>query len=413
MDVLKSIAHPDEVYALLLFKLGGCEAVIPNCNNPEAMSSTLKRCYEYLNQTSRSFAAVIQALDGELRNAICIFYLVLRALDTVEDDMTIPRDVKIPMLKNFYKNLHDKQWHFNDSKEKDRIVLEDFPTIAQEFHQLAPVYQEVISGICHKMGTGMTVFLDKNVDSLQEWNEYCHHVAGLVGIGLSHLFSASKLESAEVGKDERLANNMGLFLQKTNIIRDYLEDVEQGREFWPKEVWSKYADKLPDLALEKNRNQAVYCLNELITNALELLPDCIQYMSRLHNKTIFKFCAIPQVMAIATLERCYNNPAVFTGVVKIRKGEAVKMMMGVSNIERVKAIVHHFTTRIADRIPKDDPCAEQTVDVCQKALDQSQTSQEYLTSSIYPPLYVSCAMVIAAIAYNYWSQISAIYSDFL
>jgi farnesyl-diphosphate farnesyltransferase len=39
-----------------------------------------------------------------------------------------------------------------------------------------------------------------------------------------------------VGKDERLANNMGLFLQKTNIIRDYLEDVEQGREFWPKEV---------------------------------------------------------------------------------------------------------------------------------------------------------------------------------
>ena len=61
-------------------------------------------------------------------------------------------------------------------------------------------------------------------------------MAGLVGIGLSRLFSGSKLESAEVGKDERLANNMGLFLQKTNIIRDYLDDVQQGREFWPKEV---------------------------------------------------------------------------------------------------------------------------------------------------------------------------------
>lgn len=66
--------------------------------------------------------------------------------------------------------------------------------------------------------------------------QYCHYVAGLVGIGLSRLFSASKLESPEVGRDERLANNMGLFLQKTNIIRDYLEDVLQGREFWPKEV---------------------------------------------------------------------------------------------------------------------------------------------------------------------------------
>lgn len=47
------------------------------------------RCYELLDATSRSFAAVIQALDPELRPAICVFYLVLRGLDTVEDDMTI------------------------------------------------------------------------------------------------------------------------------------------------------------------------------------------------------------------------------------------------------------------------------------------------------------------------------------
>ena len=61
-------------------------------------------------------------------------------------------------------------------------------------------------------------------------------MAGLVGIGLSRLFSASELESEEVGQDHKLANSMGLFLQKTNIIRDYLEDVHQGRHFWPKEV---------------------------------------------------------------------------------------------------------------------------------------------------------------------------------
>ena len=58
-------------------------------------------------------------------------------------------------------------------------------------------------------------------------------------------------------------------------------------------------------------------------------------------------CCCLQVMAIATLERCYNNPAVFAGVVKIRKGEAVKMMMGVSNIEKVKAIMHHFASQVS------------------------------------------------------------------
>lgn len=66
--------------------------------------------------------------------------------------------------------------------------------------------------------------------------QYCHYAAGLVGIGLSQLFVASGLESQKVGEQLRLANNMGLFLQKTNIIRDYLEDSWQRREFWPKEV---------------------------------------------------------------------------------------------------------------------------------------------------------------------------------
>ena len=82
----------------------------------------------------------------------------------------------------------------------------------------------------------MCVFLKNNVGSLVEWDEYCHYVAGLVGIGLSRIFSASHLESEEVGRDEQLSNSMGLFLQKTNIIRDYLEDIKQGRRFWPKEV---------------------------------------------------------------------------------------------------------------------------------------------------------------------------------
>ena len=35
--------------------------------------------------------------------------------------------------------------------------------------------------------------------------------------------------------------------QKTNIIRDYLEDITEipkSRMFWPREIWSKYVNKL-------------------------------------------------------------------------------------------------------------------------------------------------------------------------
>ncbi|XP_050389762.1 squalene synthase isoform X2 [Patella vulgata] len=378
------------------------------------MSETLKKCYVHLTNTSRSFAAVIQAIDDvALRHATCIFYLVLRALDTVEDDMTIPNSIKIPMLKSFYKNLQDKNWKYMDSKEKDKLVLEDFPTISYEFRQLEPVYQQVISDICKQMGAGMTVFFERDLITLAEWDEYCHYVAGLVGIGLSKLFSASKQEDDIVGKDTYLSNRMGLFLQKTNIIRDYLEDQLEGRAFWPRAVWGKYASELGDLAKEENVDKSVQCLNELITNALELIPDCIKYMSRLKDQSVFNFCAIPQVMAIGTLERCYNNSKVFKGVVKIRKGEAVKMMMGSTNLEQVKAIMSHFTSEILRRIPANDPTANRTREVCQQALNVCQTKHEYTTSSIFPPLYMSCVLMIGAISYKYWSEISSVYDSFV
>ena len=56
---------------------------------------------------------------------------------------------------------------------------------------------------------------------------------------------------------------MGLFLQKTNILRDYLEDYVDGRAFWPASVWKTYA-KNDDLGYFRNDIDAgVMCLNEV------------------------------------------------------------------------------------------------------------------------------------------------------
>lgn len=45
---------------------------------------------------------------------------------------------------------------------------------------------------------------------MEDYDEYCHYVAGLVGLGLSRLFHASGLE---VFQPDDLSNSMGLFLQ--------------------------------------------------------------------------------------------------------------------------------------------------------------------------------------------------------
>jgi farnesyl-diphosphate farnesyltransferase len=68
-------------------------------------------CYSMLNRVSRSFAIVIQQLPEELRDPICVFYLTLRALDTVEDDMALPESRKLPMLHTFHDKLKDEYAH--------------------------------------------------------------------------------------------------------------------------------------------------------------------------------------------------------------------------------------------------------------------------------------------------------------
>ncbi|XP_074541794.1 squalene synthase isoform X2 [Halichoeres trimaculatus] len=408
MDIVKSLGHPEEILNLFRFKMGGCSAVMPKLDY-ESMSESLRTCYVYLNQTSRSFAAVIQALDGELRHAVCIFYLVLRALDTVEDDMSIPLDKKVPMLNDFHTYLYQDEWCFTESQEKDRQVLEDFPTISLEFRNLAQEYRDVISDICHRMGVGMAEFLEKKVGSMKEWDLYCHYVAGLVGIGLSKLFSASQLEDPEVGRDTELANSMGLFLQKTNIIRDYLEDTQQGRAFWPQEAWSQFAGRLEDLAQPEKLDSALSCLNLLVTDALRHVPDVIAYLSRLRNQSVFNFCAIPQVMAIATLSTCYNNPMVFQGVVKIRKGQAVTLMMEATNMRAVQTIISQYSQEILQKVSLTDPSRDKTLHVLALIREKSALSQSSLPSRTHhlSPMYLSAAMLLAALSWQYLSTTAA------
>ena len=40
---------------------------------------------------------------------------------------------------------------------------------------------------------------------------------------------------------------------------------------------------------------------------------CLEYMEKVRDRQNFRFCAIPQVMAVGTLASCYNNHKVFTG----------------------------------------------------------------------------------------------------
>jgi farnesyl-diphosphate farnesyltransferase len=216
--------------------------------NPAKESATLKECFKYLNMTSRSFSSVIQELNPELLVAVALFYLILRGLDTIEDDMTIPLKKKEPLLRDFQNIIEKDGWTFteNGPNEKDRELLVHFDVVVTEFKLIKPEYKAIIKDITEKMGNGMADYANNaehnvnGVNTIKDYELYCHYVAGLVGDGLTRLFVESKLANPALLSRPELSESMGQFLQKTNIIRDIREDFDDKRRFWPKEIWSKH-----------------------------------------------------------------------------------------------------------------------------------------------------------------------------
>ena len=321
-------------------------------------------CFKFLNLTSRSFASVIQELHPELLLPVALFYLILRALDTVEDDTSIPLDTKEPLLRSFDEHLKEDGWCFtgNRPEEKDREVLVQFKYIVEEYKKIRPEYQEVIKDITHKMGNGMAdycknaKFNEVGVDSIADYDLYCHYVAGLVGEGLTRLFVISDFGNPRLLDRPELHNSMGLFLQKTNIIRDIREDFDDNRRFWPREIWSEHVEKFEDLFKPENKELALDCSSHMVLNALEHAEQCLFYLAGLREQSVFNFCAIPQTMAIATLDLCFRNATMFQRNVKITKGQACGIMLeSTQNLELVCDVFKRHARSIQKKNTPKDP----------------------------------------------------------
>lgn len=195
------------------------------------------------------------------------------------------------------------------------------------------------------MGTGMADIIHRAalssvpvaLETIEEYDLYCHYVAGLLGEGLSRLFAATGMEAPSLAHQLELSNSVGLLLQKANIIRDFREDVEQRRFFWPHEIWGSpeyTADGCPPsadiLELFHYTRRATWVQNAMILDALRHVCDVLEYVHLLQNRSIFNLVVIPAVMAFATLDLYFMNPLTFSRDLKICKVKAAQVVAPVS-----------------------------------------------------------------------------------
>ncbi|MEQ2162076.1 hypothetical protein GOODEAATRI_016137, partial [Goodea atripinnis] len=182
-------------------------------------------------------------------------------------------------------------------------------------------------------------------------------------------------------------------------------------------AWSQFASRLEDLAQPEKLESALSCLNLLVTDALRHVPDVIAYLSRLRNQSVFNFCAIPQ------------------GVVKIRKGQAVTLMMEATNMRAVQTIIAQYSqevcrfslflcqlpphllaeppfylfVQILKKVSLTDPSRDKTLHILALIQEKSTLPQPGLSSRSHhlSPMYLSAAMLLAALSWQYLSTTAA------
>jgi len=243
----------------------------------------IKDAMVVLKETSRTFYIPIMFLKKELKDAVAVAYLAMRAIDEIEDHEEMPNDVKAYLLSEISQLLLED--NFSHQKYGALVgpyaeVLPEVTLRLADWLLLTPDgAKKNIQEATSEMAAGMAKWAKANwkIQTRDDLDDYTYYVAGLVGVMLSDLWKWHD----GIETDRNLAIGYGRGLQAVNILRNQEEDLDQrGVRFIPN-GWTQV---------------------ELMAYANENLNMANEYMKSINKRSILLFCRLPLAIAHKTLK---------------------------------------------------------------------------------------------------------------
>lgn len=222
-----------------------------------------------MQKVSRSFAILIPYLEEPLNFFLSTSYLICRVVDNIEDchqpsTWKKSRFIEFIHLMKRQDSVDDilSAWHQHDwpglSPDEKKLMGKQGGQLWKIYHRIPFDTRQIICYWIEQMATGMNQmearllsiksFSQSEVKVLaneDDYNQYCYFVAGTV----SHLSTALVINHYNLGKD--IAHNLyahceacGLGLQKTNIIKDFQNDLLRGISYLP-DSWMSESNYTP------------------------------------------------------------------------------------------------------------------------------------------------------------------------
>lgn len=313
---------------------------------------------EILLKVSRTFALNINVLRGELHNAVLLAYLYLRIADTVEDDPVLPASEKERLLSLFAKIFEDEgklperldvflaslPSHWVNSDSFDQQLSVNARKVVPLVLDLPEAFRQPIYKVVDEMCKGMAKFAKREeealrngwltLDTVNDLDEYCYYVAGIVGRFLSEVFcvDSSAIKESTMQNMQTLDISFGLALQVTNIVKDVREDSERNVCFVPEEICKRHGfNHSPEMFAENvNTEERAAVMAELVEKGWKHIADGVNYVLSIPRRCmrIRLFCLWPLLMAAENLKAIGNGSKIFEvdGKVKISRSDVKRIL---------------------------------------------------------------------------------------
>lgn len=185
-------------------------------------------CQQKAAGSGSSFYYGFLFLPEERRRAITALYAFCREVDDVVDDCSDAATARATL--GWWRQELAAAFHGTPQHPVARALAE----IAPRFNLAEARVAEIIDG--------MQMDLDHNrYPSFEALRQYCHRVAGVVGLLSAEIFGYQDPRTLEYAAD------LGLAFQLTNIIRDVGEDARRDRIYLPLEEIERFGVSVADI----------------------------------------------------------------------------------------------------------------------------------------------------------------------
>ncbi|HEV3211445.1 MAG TPA: squalene/phytoene synthase family protein [Chthoniobacterales bacterium] len=299
------------------------------------MTPSERELFGILKGVSRSFYISVRFLPKRIRLTIALAYLLARASDTIADANGTEPQLRREFLAQFLKQIRDGDFNpslkvtpflANQAEGPEKTLLLHINPVVQSLGLIATQHRELIAEVLSKIIHGQTLDIQRfemrpGTQGLSDdgsLDEYTYLVAGSVGEFWTKvcLLEWRGYSDQPEAKLLGMGRDFGNGLQLINILRDFSNDLRQGRSYLP-------VTNLEIVAADPNLARSEW--ERWRQRALSYLEGGWQYVNAVRPPRVRFACAVPLFIGVHTLDLLGKEPKLHPGI-KLPRSEVKSLM---------------------------------------------------------------------------------------